>query len=268
MRPVRTAVAITVGLLVLGACGRGGAAGDQQGWPTGRTFLSTSVTGNGQIRQLVAGTRIELIFTDPDKIGVSAGCNSMGGTGRIDAGALVVTDLATTDMGCEQPLMEQDTWLSTFLTSRPAWSLQDNELVLSTNTTQIRLADRRVVDPDRPLAGTRWNVDTIIGGDSASSVPAGAAAYLVFGTATVDGSTGCQGISAAITVTSGTIVFPAQGIATATAPSCTGGSAALHAAVVATLRGDVMYTIEGPRLTLRGPGDAGLSLQAQSSSGS
>jgi heat shock protein HslJ len=259
-------VVATLIVVALGACGQAGKASTPGGgWPAGRTFLSISVTENGTQRPLVTGTRISVNFTGTDKVGASAGCNSMGGTARIEGGKLVVTDLATTDMGCEQPRMDQDTWFGNFLTSHPALSLAGDELVLSSSTIEIRFTDQRIVDPDRPLAGTRWSVDTIIRGEAASSVPAGASAYLVFSATTVDGSTGCQNLSGPVTVLATTIVFPTQGVAGASAPSCDAGRAALHAAVVAALRGNVAYTIRGPRLTLTGPGGAGLGLHATTS---
>src|SRR5690349_8000227 len=101
-------VLLMVLLPVLGpaGCGGGTATG---GGPWGRTFVSQSTS-----RPLVPGTRIELRFSD-GKVGFQAGCNSVGGDARIDGGRLVVGEVTSTAMGCDQPHAEQDTWFATFL---------------------------------------------------------------------------------------------------------------------------------------------------------
>jgi heat shock protein HslJ len=61
-----------------------------------RTFLSTAVEGY----QLVEGSQIMLTF-QADRIGASAGCNQMSSTWSLDGELLVVPDMATTQMACE-----------------------------------------------------------------------------------------------------------------------------------------------------------------------
>ena len=74
-----------------------------------------------------------------------------------------------TEMACPGGRMEQDTWVADFLSAGPRMSLDGDQLTLTGSTITMVLTDRRVVDPDRPLAGTRWVVDTIFQGDTASS---------------------------------------------------------------------------------------------------
>src|SRR5918992_2557978 len=120
-------------------------------------------------------TRITLNFVaDGHRLGAQAGCNQMGGPASFDGDHLVVDDMATTEMGCDPPRHAQDEWLARFLTSRPEWSRSGSTLTLDNGTARIVLEDRDVADPDRPLRGTRWVVDTIVEGETASSVPAGA----------------------------------------------------------------------------------------------
>ena len=210
---MRTRTIITLLLLVLTAgCGRGtvaqsGAAGAE---PWGRTFLSTSVTENGQPRPLVEGTRISLRFSDDHQLGAQAGCNSMGGPASIEAGRLVVGDLATTEMGCDPPRHAQDEWLARFLAGRPTADVTAETLTLENDTTRIVLTDRKVADPDRPLQGTKWVVDTIVEGETASSVPAGAEAHLIFDDSDrFGGNAGCNGMggNAVVHDDSSTIAF-------------------------------------------------------------
>ena len=90
----------------------------------GRTFLSVEVTG----ATLVPQTQVQLSFKD-GKVGASAGCNGMGGEYEVGGGTLKVDSLAMTEMGCDPPRHEQDTWLSQLLTGRPTIQLDGDTLV-------------------------------------------------------------------------------------------------------------------------------------------
>jgi heat shock protein HslJ len=96
-------------------------------------------------RDLVPGSTISMTFTD-DSLSVNAGCNTLGGPASVDDdGELVVAELATTLKACEDPLSDQDAWLTSFLTSRPTIERQDDEdLWLTKDETVIHL----VADPD------------------------------------------------------------------------------------------------------------------------
>lgn len=259
-RDVRLVLLAVCCALVAASCGSlgAGAMGDLQG----RTFLSTAVTENGQPRALVGGTRIRLFFPkDRSAISLSAGCNTMGGDARIDGGRLLVTQLGTTDMACDSARMQQDDWIAKLLADGPAIALGTDDLVLTRDTTVVRLLDREVADPDRPLIGTRWDLESLISGDVASSVPAGAQAHLIFAAdGTLSGSDGCNLVSGGAKAASGTIRF--ADIVT-TKMACAPDRARVEAAVLAVLRaGDVTYEIEADLLRLRAPGGAGLDLRA------
>jgi heat shock protein HslJ len=269
---MRTKTTITMLLLALalGACGRGevsqagaanpGAGGEE---PWGRTFLSTSVTENGQPKPLVAGTRITLNFmADGHRLGAQAGCNQMGGPASFEGGRLVVGDLSSTMMGCDPPRHAQDEWLARFLTSRPEWSRSGSTLTLDNGTTRIVLEDREVADPDRPLRGTTWVVDTIVDRDTASSVPAGVEAYLTFEDDNrFGGNTGCNGMGGHSVVRQATSTITFSEVIT-TKMACDDDRMRVERAVLATLDGDVAYGIDADVLRLDGPGGHGLRLRA------
>jgi len=269
---MRTKTTTTLLLLALvigaAACGRGqvsqaGAAGPDGSEPWGRTFLSTSVTENGQPKALVAGTRITLNFVaDGHRLGAQAGCNQMGGPASFEGERLVAGDLATTEMGCDPPRHAQDEWLARFLTGRPQWSRSGSTLTLEGGTTRIVLEDREVADPDRPLRGTKWVVDTIVDRDAASSVPAGVEAVIAFDNENrFGGNTGCNGMggSAVVDEAKSTITF-SEVITTKMA--CDDDRMRVERAVVATLDGDVTYRIDADVLRLDAPGGHGLRLRA------
>ena len=262
-----TAVAVaTISLttsLAMAACASGGpgSAGSGDEWPTGRTFLSTAVTDSGADRPLVEGTRLELRFQDDGTLGANAGCNHMGGAAEWTNGTLVVRDLAMTEMGCPDGRNEQDSWFIQVLTGSPKVDLSGNDLTLTQGALTIRFTDREVVDPDRPLAGTDWVVDTILDGDAASSVPPSPPATLRINDAgTFEATTGCAGgtLTGSAGARSGRISF-----IDVKATECATESNALDAAVRAVLRGEVSYEIKADRLVLTGADGHGLGLVAK-----
>lgn len=256
---------VVVPLLVLVTAGCGerpvepGAPRDQDPL-RGRIFLSTEVTEAGKPRPLVARTRVSLNFTDDGRLLAEAGCNTMTGPvdtagGRIDVGG----GLAMTEMGCDPPRHEQDSWLAGLLGAGPAWRLDGSRLVLSTPDAELVLEDREVADPDRPLTGTTWTVDTILDGQTASSTPAAATATLRFREDMVEISGGCNSGSAAYTVGGDTIRFEN---AVMTLKACAPDIMRLEAAVLDVVRDEVEIEIDADRLTLTHPSGKGIQLRA------
>lgn len=251
-------------LVAAAACGQAGGAGADAGggtgWPADREFRSTAVTDSGKARALVPGTEISLRFFADGRLGAQAGCNHLGGDGRIDAGRLVLGDLSMTEMGCDEPRHSQDTWLAQFLGSEPSWNLAGPNLVLRSGEIEIRLTDKKITDPDRPLVGPRWVVDTIITGEAASSVPAGVEAFLRFESeASFTGSSGCLTFAGTSQISGHRITFLTH---RPSPRSCTPDMLAVENAVVRTLVQDVTYSIDGPHLTLTAPDGNGLRLRA------
>lgn len=190
---------------MVGYGGGDGSGGSGSLW--GRTFLSTRVTEDGKDRPLVPGTRLLLTFQD-GQLRAHAGCNHMTGPASLDGGRLRVDALTSTLMSCGDVLDEQDRWLARFLGANPTWRLDGDDLILSTDDTEIRFTDRRIADPDRSLRGTRWVVDSIIDNQSVTSVPAGVEAYLTLRDGDrVEGFTGCNTFGGTAVERSGQITF-------------------------------------------------------------
>jgi heat shock protein HslJ len=259
MRVVLAVAALS--LLLLVGCGSRAASGGLSDL-RGRTFLSTGVTENGQPKQLVSGTRIRLSFGEEGRrIGANAGCNHIGGDARVEGGRLVAGDMAMTAMGCDGGRSEQDDWLVKFLTGTPTVRVSGTELVLANNTTEIRLLDRTVADPDRPLIGTRWVVESVIDRDTASSSPQGAAAHILLNAdGTFTGNTGCNHMGGSAVIAAPTIRF--AGVFT-TKMACEDGRMRLEQAVLSVLHDTVNYEIEADQLRLRDTSGKGLDLRAE-----
>lgn len=250
----RTSVALVVILAMLVAACGGGSASPAPTSQTldGRTFLSTGVDGPA----LVAGTVIRITFKD-GSVSAHAGCNTMSGPYRIDGGTLVVGQLAMTEMGCAQNLMAQDQWVAGLLNGATI-ALDGNTLTLSLSGIRVTFLDRVVADPDRPLAGTRWVVDGVLRGGTASSVPAGVTASFTFANGTVSIEGGCNTGGGTVKITDTTIEF---GPIAMTKKACQQPATAVELAVTQVASGTIAYRIQAGSLTLDA-GGVGLTLRA------
>ncbi len=224
----------------------------------GRAFLSVAVTDGGVARPLAPGTRIRLEFSD-GRVGASAGCNIMGGDYRIEGDRLRIDGGAMTEMACDPERDAQDGWLFSFLGSGPTFTLSGDDLVLASGGTTIRLLDREVAEPDLALVGPTWVVESILSGDSVSSVPADVRATLGF---TADGrvlvETGCNSGGGSVAIDATTLRIADLAL---TKRACAGAAGQTEAAVVAVLRAElVSYQIDADLLTLVG-GSSGLQLR-------
>lgn len=229
----------------------------------GREFLSIAVTDGGVARPLVAGTQIRLSFST-GSLGAQAGCNHIGGSYRLDGDRLVFEDAGMTEMGCDPARHAQDDWLVEFLSSRPTTQLIVDELVLTSGATVIRLADRRVADPDRPLVGPTWVLVALSegGADGAvSSVPDGVVASLRFhDDGTVDVQTGCNDGGGRWALDGSSIRFADLVL---TERACLDGAGDVERVVMAVLAaGDVQPEIRADQLVLQA-GGRGLQLEAR-----
>jgi heat shock protein HslJ len=258
---------LAISAVVLAACSTGGgaaspsaSAGAGSGGPpattealSGRTFLSTAIEG----ADLAEGSQVRLTF-EATRIGASAGCNQMSGEYEVADGALKVGMLAMTETACEEPLMSQDSWLSGFLDGSSA-TLDDTTLTLTKDGTSLTLQDESVLNPDKPLEGTRWVVTSVIANDAVSSVPESAQASLVFDATSVAVETGCNSGSGGYEANDGLITF---GPIATTLKMCVDESiGALEQSVLGVLQGEVVSEIDGNTLTLTKDG-TGLVLTA------
>jgi len=234
--------------LAAGCAGREGGAGLER--LDGRSFLSTGVLERGEERPLVPGTRIELSFAG-GRLSARAGCNLLGAAYRVEDGRLrLVGGVSTTEMGCDPERHAQDEWLAGFLGSSPRLELEGPRLTLSSGGTEIRLVDREVAEPDLPLAGTTWSLETIVGDGVASSVPVGLEATLRVEGGRVEGFDGCNRWSARLASSEGGVLV--LGPVARTAIACTGAAAELERDVMAVVgAGRIAYEIDGPSLVLR-----------------
>ena len=130
-------------------------------------------------------------------------------------------------------------------------------LSLTDGTVRLTLVDADVATPDLPLEGTRWVLDGILSGDTASSVPAGVTASIRIVGGRVEVEAGCNTGGGTVALTAETLTFGPIGL---TKMGCEPGAMAVEQAVIGVLSRAVVYTIEadvlhldagGPGLTFR-----------------
>jgi heat shock protein HslJ len=249
-------------LLVLAGCGARAADQSPPDPLRGKTFLATAVTENGKPHALVPNTELSVEFTDDGRMIAQAGCNTMQGPVNTADGKLVIDGgLASTAIGCPQDSSEQDAFVAAVLGASPSWQLVKDRLTITSGTTTFDLAPRESVHPDKDLAGTTWVLDTLVDGDVASSMPAGAPEVtLVFDGKRATADTHCNGVGAEYTVTGDTIEFTG-GVSTkmACAPEIMLG----EEAVSAVLDGTATYEVTADKLTLTNSSGKGIQLHAQ-----
>jgi heat shock protein HslJ len=163
-RRCSTCIYPAVLVTVVGACSDSAEGDGVQSQLVGRAFLLESSEGFTP----VANTTVRVNF-DERQFGFSAGCNSHSGEYSLCGGELCVEGLGSTEIGCAPELHAQDQWLAGFMTARPGLGLDGDRLTLSGVDATLAFLDREVADPDRPLTGRVWNIDTFIEGDAASN---------------------------------------------------------------------------------------------------
>lgn len=234
----------------------------------GRAFWSTEVVDDGQPRELVAGTRISLDF-GTGTLGVSAGCNSMGGAYTVDDGLLIVADLAMTEMGCDPERHAQDTFVADFLATSPAVTIDGDELRLASGETMIALLDTDVANPDVSIIGTVWEVNGFIDGDTAMAMATPTPGSVVFtDESSMIAYDGCKEYIVNVEVSDGSTGGPVEddgemqfGPVEFDTEGCEAPEyvEAFHASFET---GEASYLIDGTQLTILNGGGAGLTLTA------
>lgn len=208
---------------------------------------------------MVPDSSVSLSF-EGSRVRASAGCNSIFGEYAVSQGSLQVAELGSTEMACTPELMDQDQWLIAFLQGGPSVVVSGDTLTLSDGDVELVLTDRVVADPDRPLEGTTWQLDTHYTADAASHWAGMERATLTLAEGRARVATGCNTGSATYTLDGEQLTF---GPLMLTRMACEEPAMELERLVVGILDGQrLTVSIEAGQLTLKGPDGTGLGLRA------
>lgn len=139
---------------------------------------------------LVEGYPITLTF-EADSFGGTAACNGYGSAYSIDGNEIMIEGISATEMGCEPAVQAAEQAYFTALADVGDITLAGEELALSGPSTELIFTRQQPV-PAEDLVGTLWLLDTIIRGETATTVLGDPARLLMSGDGTFSGSTGCR----------------------------------------------------------------------------
>lgn len=131
----------------------------------GLEFSSVAATGF----TLATDTTISLIF-DYNAISFDAGCNDHSAPYSLCDDRLCASDFRVTAIGCDPILQAQDEWMAAFFGSSPRLTRQGPRLTLAGDEASLEFIESSLLNPDRPLRGRTWTIDTLIAAGQARSV--------------------------------------------------------------------------------------------------
>ncbi|MGX1807076.1 META domain-containing protein [Nocardia sp. NPDC055321] len=227
--------------------------------PMGKAYVSTEVTGT----PIPGGGPLTLTFAD-NRVTATVGCNTASGPVTIDGHTLTVGEMATTLMGCPGDIAGADEWMDGLLRSGPDWTLDGPDLTLTGNGLTVKLLDRKVAQPDRPLAGTTWVVTALLRPEAevrSVALDEARPTLTIAPDGAVSGSAGCNRMVGKAAVAGDEVSF--EGIGT-TKMMCDAAIMEVEQQVLEALNGKTTATIDSDTLTLRNTANGtGLKFRAE-----
>jgi heat shock protein HslJ len=264
-KQLSVSVTALAAVLALAACGsdNSGSAGAAAG-PT-RTALPLtgvhwsldSVTVDGKKSAAPAGAYVEI--TPKGRAEGDSGCNHFGADATVKGDTVTVGEIVQTDMACEKNIMAFENALGAAFSGKLKAKLSDGTLALTTEKGDaIALTSERPA----PLVGTTWSVNSLVSGETASSLPAGAQkkAHLTFAKdGTVRGSLGCNTFTGTAKISGSKITF---GSLATTRRQCPGPEMNLERELIKVLDGTVTYELRHRGLSLTAVDGKGIAATA------
>ncbi|MFF1410209.1 META domain-containing protein [Streptomyces sp. NPDC058289] len=272
MRTLPLLPAALVAVLALSAtataCGDGGGT---PGTSPGRGFSGSwsveSLTVDGKTLTAPAAARLSV---EPGK-GHEAeatgnyGCNGFTAAVVFDSAAgMTVTPGAHTDMAC--PDLPFETAFARLFRGPLTVERSPEKITLKAPDGNAIALNSKPPAPAAPLLATQWTVDSLIKGETASSVPAGAegrARFTLAADGTASGSLGCNRFNATAVVEGNRLTF---GPLTTTRMACEGAPGELERTLTELFgSGPLDWKIQGDALTLTATG-SGTAITAKAAS--
>ena len=183
----RAALLLAVAL-VLAACAERGAGSPAASDVLGEWELTDATAAGAPLPRPAVGRAT--LTLDGGQLGGVSFCNHYSGTYRLDGDAVEIDGLGGTEMGCEPDVMAAESAYLAALGAAGEARIDGGELVLTGGDVTLRF--RRPAEvPTSELTGTDWLLDTLVGGESVSSVASGSTLRLE-ADGTVGGTTACR----------------------------------------------------------------------------
>ena len=272
MTTIRT---LLLGLLAAALLTATAACGDQSG-PAGSgsgsgSGSSISLTGAWQLTSgTVDGTALDLgvprpvtLTVDGTKASGSSACNLYFSDLTVSGGTVTFGTIGGTEMACQDDLMNLEGKYLSALARVTGGSRAGETLILTGDGVRLEFGSAPVAEP-AALVGTTWTLDSLIEGDTASSVVARPATLTLRANGKVSGSTGCRtfrgtwktdGDTGGDTLVIGPLATPRI--------ACRGAAGPQDRHVLAVLRGTVTALVDGTSLTVTGDRGLGLVFRAR-----
>ncbi|MBJ7452578.1 MAG: META domain-containing protein [Blastococcus sp.] len=185
---MRRYVLLLAGVLALAACGTDSAS---DGPDVAGEWQLASGTALGADLPFPPGATATLTLSGGEANG-TAFCNRFFASYELDGSSFSFGDIGSTEMGCEPEVMAAESTYLAALDAVDTAVLDGTDLLLTGAGVELRFGPVPVV-PDSPLEGTRWVLDTLVDGETASSV-LGEARLDLAPDGTLTASTGCRSI--------------------------------------------------------------------------
>lgn len=250
----RTLLVLAAALLVAGCAERGGSAAATD--VVGAWFL-TEGSADGEPLPLPPGAHATL-DVDAETLGGRSFCNHYSSTYRRDGDTLAVDGLGGTEMACEPAVMAAEAAYLSALGRADTVARDGGDLVLTGDGVRLRFSPVPPV-PDRSLAGTRWVLETLVEGETASSTLGEPAVLLLDADRRASASTGCRSVTGTWLLEDGALVIDDLLVS----GDCPAEVARQDEHVTAVLASVSTAEVEEDRLTLTAPDGRGLVYRAQ-----
>ena len=223
----------------------------------GKTYESTAVEGH----ELVPGEPVRVTF-EGDTMSVSAGCNTMFGAFELTDGTLAWSgEPASSLIGCEPELADQDAWLAELFTTGVDASSDGSSLTLTSDEVVMELADVAEENLEE-LLGRTWTVRGIVEDGVTSRVPSGVRNPRLEvgsnGLSRLD--TGCNSGRTTVTVGKDSLTF---GHPAVTRQACPGAAGGVEQAVLAVVDGQSDHVWYRAATLVVTKGDRGLVFEVR-----
>ncbi|MGY1753154.1 META domain-containing protein [Blastococcus sp. SYSU D01042] len=249
-------VLLLAGVLVLAACGTAADAGG--GADVAREWQLREGTVDGAPLPRPAGATATLDLTGDEARG-TAFCNHWFAAVRTGGDSFALDGIGSTEMGCAPEVMAAERAYLAALAAVGTAAVDGEELVLTGDGVELRFAPVAAV-PDRPLAGTRWVLKSLVDGATASSAAGGPAVLLLGADGRARTGTGCRTLTATWLLEDRALVLDdllPDGAA------CPPGLARRDEHVTAVVGAGPAVEVRGDRLTLTAPDGRGLVYRAE-----